>query len=332
MDRLFQDCSRSDESKTDYFKLFQVIPRLFEVRQNNNRNHSTIDKDRLTITSWSQNFRLRIWFVCPTPSIDFGYRCIEPYLAVSNRTHNYHLIEFVVCRVGWFHTCSCCRPVKRIPVAVGRSISDGDPRPVWGSFSRLDQSPTPYTRRYPSTIAIVKERNKKEMLRLGLLRDGCTGRFDGRSKFVQLQTGTRISVRSRLYFTALVNLFYIPQFSFFFFLYLSTPVSPVRLISRILKELGTWSLLTVERGADYAAITRYKETKYRRRRHCFTFCLGMAQPVQKYTNYRPNVRLEVHVGRLIAFKRQSVLRHEMLLFVMCKAKSYFCLECFNKPH
>ena len=122
------------------------------------------------------------------------------------------------------------------------------------------------------------------------------------------------------------------NFLFFFFLYLSTPVSPVRLISRILKELGTWSLLTVECDADYAAITRYKETKYRRRRHCFTFCLGMAQPVQKYTNYRPNVRLEVHVGRLIAFKRQSVLRHEMLLFVMCKAKSYFCLECFNKPH
>lgn len=37
-------------------------------------------------------------------------------------------------------------------MAVGRSISGyGDPRAVWGSFSRLDQSPTPCARPYPSS-------------------------------------------------------------------------------------------------------------------------------------------------------------------------------------
>lgn len=68
-------------------------------------------------------------------------------------------------------------------MAVGRSISGyGDPRAVWGSFSRLDQSPTPCARPYPSSNRKRgKEKRREEKgrggekkkndRRLGLPRD-----------------------------------------------------------------------------------------------------------------------------------------------------------------
>lgn len=79
----------------------------------------------------------------------------------------------------------------------GRTVNlslDGDPRARMGSFSRLDQSPTPYTRPYPSSNRKRGEKEKRERerkgknrSRLGLLRDDdafeSLARFDGRSKF-----------------------------------------------------------------------------------------------------------------------------------------------------
>lgn len=139
-------------------------------------------------------------------------------------------------------------------MAVGRSISDGDPRAVWGSFSRLDQSPTPYTRPYPSTIAIVKERNKKEMLRLGLLRYGCIGQCREppplRWPIEIRSTSNRTTSRwSRPCFSALVRFILYPQI---FFLPIDT-CSPARVISPISKGLGTRS--HAKRGANFAALS-----------------------------------------------------------------------------
>lgn len=47
----------------------------------------------------------------------------------------------------------------------GRTVNlslDGDPRARMGSFSRLDQSPTPYTRPYPSSNRKRGEKEKRE--------------------------------------------------------------------------------------------------------------------------------------------------------------------------
>jgi hypothetical protein len=63
-----------------------------------------------------------------------------------SRTHNYHLIESVVCREADFKLAALVGPVKAIPVAVGRLRSLGGglrvPSP-YSPYSRLSQSPGP---------------------------------------------------------------------------------------------------------------------------------------------------------------------------------------------
>ena len=52
--------------------------------------------------------------------------------------------------------------------------------------------------------------------------------------------------------------------------------------------------------------------------------------MQKYTNYRLNVRLKVHIKRLSSKEYLQVIYKDTKYYFLCKAKPYFYLECFNK--
>ena len=84
------------------------------------------------------------------------------------------------------------------------------------------------------------------------------------------------------------------------------PLSPIFLLLYLTFCTGNWFTDTRDQivynsssGGDHS-ITRvlnYRDKQTIYTRHCFTFCLGMAQSMQKNTNYRLNMRLEVHIRR-----------------------------------